>query len=71
MTKWEYKIISKALTLNDSELNKFGSEGWELCGVSDYQCVFKRSIPKSVKPMVQERLEQTDMGFRYGQQTDR
>lgn len=43
--KWEYKVVRDALS--ETELNKLGEEGWELCGVTRGMIVamyFKRLV---------------------------
>ncbi len=78
MTKWEYdsegvdgSIGMEAPHRNMSTLEKKGKKGWELVTILNGRFIFKRPVPEPVKPMVQERIAQTDMGSKYGSQTDR
>jgi hypothetical protein len=45
MQQWEYKIVDfdPAKKIHIDILNGFGSDGWELCHVSEAQFIFKRS----------------------------
>ena len=53
MKQWEYKQERIFRGGHPSEtvewLNKFGSEGWELCCVVDNICFFKRKPPPFVE----------------------
>ncbi len=51
---WEYKVLTYTHPLNESDLNAFGADGWELAGFSqgvDYTgwtYVFKRIVEKEL-----------------------
>lgn len=48
MKKFEYKKIKMSFySLSEEDLNMYGKEGWELCGISDNRgitYIFKREV---------------------------
>jgi len=51
MKEFEYKVVNSVLSGSfnnaDAELhfNNLGKAGWELCGIHDDVCVYKRELP--------------------------
>ena len=60
MKKWEYKLRNFPVLVQgiEAELNRLGSEGWELVGIvagKDHnELIFKREIPEPNAPTCEE-----------------